>query len=88
MESRAIRVPAETYESARHLGGLLQKTPGRILEVALQEYLATHKEEITEAFEHAKKFLASGDRARLVSLAAAGNRDMARAAVQRLREED
>jgi hypothetical protein len=88
MSSRPVRIPEETYERLRRLSGLLGKTPGSVLEEAFQEYVASHRGEIQETFDHAKKFVASRDVERLASLAGRGRLDRAKRAAAAARRMD
>ena len=80
MNTQPVRIPEETYRSARQVAGLLGTTPGSLLQEAFQEYVARHRDEINEAFDYAKKYVASQDREGLVHLASQGIRERARQA--------
>lgn len=80
MNTQPVRIPEETLRSARQISGLLGTTPGSLLQEAFQEYVASHRDEINEAFDYAKKYIASQDRDGLVHLASQGIRERARRA--------
>jgi hypothetical protein len=80
VNTQPVRIPEETYRSARQVAGLLGTTPGGLLQEAFQEYVARHRDEINEAFDYAKKYVASQDREGLVHLASQGIRERARQA--------
>lgn len=80
MTTQPVRIPEEDLRSARSVSGLLGTTPGSLLHVAYQEYLVNHRDEINEAFEYAKKYVASRDREGLVHLASQGIRERAKRA--------
>jgi hypothetical protein len=80
VNTQPVRIPEETLRSARQISGLLGTTPGSLLQEAFQEYVANHRDEITEAFDYAKKYIASQDREGLVHLASQGIRERAKRA--------
>jgi len=80
VNTQPVRIPEETYRSARQISGLLGTTPGSLLQIAFQEYLATHRDEITQAFDYARKYIASQDREGLAHLASQGIRERAKRA--------
>ncbi|MGZ5214008.1 MAG: hypothetical protein ACXWEG_09355 [Actinomycetota bacterium] len=92
MNTQPVRVPEDTLRSARQISGLLGTTPGSLLQEAFQEFVSNHREEITEAFDYAKKYVASQDREGLVHLASQDIRERARraaaASVPRPRPDD
>lgn len=80
MDTQPVRIPKDTLRSARQISGLLGTTPGSLLQEAFQEFVANHRQEITEAFDYAKKYVASQDREGLVHLASQGIRERAKRA--------
>lgn len=80
MNTQPVRIPEETLRSARQISGLLGTTPGSLLQEAFQEYVAHHRDEINEAFDYAKKYIASQDREGLIHLASKGIRERAKRA--------
>lgn len=80
MNTQPVRIPEDTLRSARQISGLLGTTPGSLLQEAFQEFVSNHRKEITEAFDHAKKYIASQDREGLVRLASEGIRERAKRA--------
>ncbi len=80
MNTQPVRIPEDTLRSARQISGLLGTTPGSLLQEAFQEFVKNHREEITEAFDYAKKYLVSQDREGLVHLASQGIRERAKRA--------
>lgn len=80
MSTQPVRIPEDTLRAARQVSGLLGTTPGNLLQKAFQEYVSNHRLEIAEAFDHAKKYVASQDREGLVHLASRGIRQRAKRA--------
>ena len=80
MNTQPVRIPEDTLRSARQISGLLGTTPGSLLQEAFQEFVSNHREEIAEAFDYAKKYVASQDREGLVHLASQGIRERAKRA--------
>ncbi|MCA1706321.1 MAG: hypothetical protein LC808_24870 [Actinobacteria bacterium] len=68
MATRPVRVPEPAYVTLKSLSGLLDTTPGDLIQVALGEYMANHGQELNELFRYAQKFLAAGDADSLVRL--------------------
>lgn len=91
MNTQPVRIPEDTLRAARQVSGLLGTTPGSLLQEAFQEYLSNHRDEIAQAFDHAKKYMVSQDRVGLVHLASRGIRQRAKraaAAAPRPRPDD
>lgn len=77
VNTQPVRIPEEDLRSARSISGLLGTTPGNLLHEAYQEFLANHREEINDAFDHAKEYVTSQDREGLLHLASQGIRERA-----------
>lgn len=88
VNTQPVRVPEDVYRSARQISGLLGTTPGSLLQEAFQEYVANHRDEINEAFEYAKKYVASQDREGLIHLASQGVRERAKRAAAAVPQPD
>jgi len=82
MSSQPVRVPEDVYQAARQIAGLLGTTPGTLLQVAFHEYVVQHRDEINNAFDHAKKYLASQDTEGLFGLASRNVSERAKRAAQ------
>jgi ABC-type cobalamin transport system ATPase subunit len=80
VNTQPVRIPEEDLRSARSISGLLGTTPGNLLHEAYQEYLANHRDEINDAFDYAKKYVASQDREGLLHLASQGSWERAKRA--------
>ena len=80
MNTQPVRIPEDTLRSARQISGLLGTTPGNLLQEAFQEFVSNHRAEIIDAFDYAKKYVASQDREGLVHLASQGIHERAKRA--------
>lgn len=66
--TQPVRVPEDMHEPLKTLSAIIGTTPGDLLHRAFNEYVRKHESEFVEAFQRAKKYIASADVAGLTDL--------------------
>jgi hypothetical protein len=84
METKAVRIPLDTYLNARTLSAITGETPGLLLSRAFEEFMQNHRDQFVRTFQYAQKYVASGDLDGLADMLSEGINARVAAAVQRL----
>lgn len=71
IKSKPVRIFADDDSALEELTRLLRRSRAEVVHEALAEYLAHHREELTQLYEQTQNAIASGDLAELARASAA-----------------
>ncbi len=71
IKSKPVRIFAEDDNALEELTRLLRRNRAEVVHEALAEYLAHHREELTQLYNQTQRAIASGDLATLARASAA-----------------
>lgn len=81
--TKPLRIYEDDHAPLRLIAEVEGRGPADVVHSALEEYLAAHRDALSESFSQAQRAIASGDIAGLAAIASGASRRRARAAVSR-----